>query len=450
MSRKDIPKTFQDAIIVTRYLGFHYIWIDSLCIVQDDNEDWARESAKMSSIYANAVLTIAASAAPDDTYGFLHKRQHIGVQVYPDHHHQTGHVIKARRSIHRDLSQPGPLLKRAWVLQERCLSRRVLFFEKHEITWECRELEDCECGSDLKDAEYKSAEQFKTVVHAGKYAENSIRNTYAFTTNNFRTRTSNTETFAWWRKTVVTKYATLALTHWTDRLPALSGLASTVKKKTMSTYLAGLWSNDLCSGLLWRASTTKSNHTDYLAPSWSWASHIGRVDYDWFPLEHKLVEFLDYQPTLASVDSTGHVHSAKLKLRCPTTKVKVTRVENELQRTTKFEFEKYCLMQDERILSSVYSLDGPLSPISEATLAYVGFSSATTTSEKIRVAGIILTPSPHDPAIYRRIGCWEAQILAPKAIAVFRLKGSWRYLEALESMNGKPVNRIHVTEIVIE
>ena len=98
MSWEDIPKTFQDAITVTRYLGFHYIWIDSLCIVQDDNEDWARESAKMSSIYANAVLTIAASAAADDTYGFLHQRQHVGVQIYPYQIHQTGHVIKVRRS----------------------------------------------------------------------------------------------------------------------------------------------------------------------------------------------------------------------------------------------------------------------------------------------------------------------------------------------------------------
>ena len=71
MRWEDIPKTFQDAIIVTHFLGFQYLWIDSLCIIQDDLNDWAEESAKMSTIYADATLTIAASAAPDDTHGFL-------------------------------------------------------------------------------------------------------------------------------------------------------------------------------------------------------------------------------------------------------------------------------------------------------------------------------------------------------------------------------------------
>ena len=349
----------------------------------------------MSSIYANAVLTIAASATPDDTYGFLHRRTYRSVQVYPYGNQQSDHVFKARISIHRDLSQPGPLLKRAWVLQERCLSRRVLFFEEHEMTWECRKLEDCECGSDLREAKYKPTES-RTIVHAGKYSD-SIRNTHAFTFDGRTAAVPNSETFAWWRKTIVSRYSALALTRWTDRLPALSGLASTVRNKTKDTYLAGIWSADLCSGLLWRIVTWGSINTAYLAPSWSWASHIGQVEYDWFPLQVSLAKLIDYQTILATVDPTGYVHSAKLRLECPTNKLRTTGAE-ALSRPsslvgTGFLFDGYCLMQDEQLCASHFFLDAPCSSISEATFAYVGLDIMTSLgTRKIRVAGIILTP----------------------------------------------------------
>lgn len=69
-----MPKTFIDAIIVTRYLGLRYIWIDSLCICQDDDQDWARESARMCDVYSNAHLVIAANRSPDCTGGCFHTR----------------------------------------------------------------------------------------------------------------------------------------------------------------------------------------------------------------------------------------------------------------------------------------------------------------------------------------------------------------------------------------
>lgn len=58
-----LPNTFQDAIAVTRMLGLRYIWIDSLCIIQNDAQDWEREAAKMALIFESAYLTIAATAA---------------------------------------------------------------------------------------------------------------------------------------------------------------------------------------------------------------------------------------------------------------------------------------------------------------------------------------------------------------------------------------------------
>lgn len=69
-----LPKTLQDAIMVARYLGFRYIWIDCICIVQDDEQDWAREAARMADIYSKSALCIAASRASNCDEGFLHLR----------------------------------------------------------------------------------------------------------------------------------------------------------------------------------------------------------------------------------------------------------------------------------------------------------------------------------------------------------------------------------------
>lgn len=67
----DLPRTFQDAVITTRAIGIQYLWIDSLCIIQDDLGDWRQESSKMAEVYTNAWLTIAASYARDSTEGLF-------------------------------------------------------------------------------------------------------------------------------------------------------------------------------------------------------------------------------------------------------------------------------------------------------------------------------------------------------------------------------------------
>jgi hypothetical protein len=65
----DLPQTFRDAIGVVRALGFQYLWIDCLCIIQQDGEDWQREAPRMREVYANAVVTIA-SCVRDAFVGF--------------------------------------------------------------------------------------------------------------------------------------------------------------------------------------------------------------------------------------------------------------------------------------------------------------------------------------------------------------------------------------------
>lgn len=138
-----LSQTFQDAITWTRRLGIPYIWIDSLCIVQDDLQDWATESTKMGTIYEHAHLTLAATAAPSGTLGFRSPR----TPPQSFHLRDTPHRVSAQLQpshdsfTRRSQADPRlmPLLSRAWVYQERLLSARELVFE-------CQNGYACECG----------------------------------------------------------------------------------------------------------------------------------------------------------------------------------------------------------------------------------------------------------------------------------------------------------------
>lgn len=134
-----LPKTFQDAVILTKNIGLRYLWIDSLCIIQDDIKDWKNEAAKMADVYQNAYCTIAATGSKSDQQGIFIQRSkqdihslwydaaniHIAVTYIEDD-------VAAMKEIHT-----SPLSTRAWTLQERLLSRRTIHFTESRVIWEC-------------------------------------------------------------------------------------------------------------------------------------------------------------------------------------------------------------------------------------------------------------------------------------------------------------------------
>lgn len=132
-----LPATFQDAIAITRNLGVRYLWIDSLCIMQDSPEDWLTEAANMPNIYRNACVTVAAAASNTSKGGLFVDRSWTS-QSKPCQlpiPHGKGHG-----TIHFDVpfdamieEQTNILLTRAWCLQESLLSPRVLLFDKLQL-----------------------------------------------------------------------------------------------------------------------------------------------------------------------------------------------------------------------------------------------------------------------------------------------------------------------------
>jgi hypothetical protein len=136
---ESLPANFRDAIQVTRKLGKEYLWIDSLCILQGDKEDWCREGKKMAFVFKNAYCTIAVSGAEDSHQGFLNRRAQGTSPQYvlvPNSSHGPVYISNVVDDFVGDVEQ-AILNSRAWVLQERVLARRTIHFTKRQTYWEC-------------------------------------------------------------------------------------------------------------------------------------------------------------------------------------------------------------------------------------------------------------------------------------------------------------------------
>lgn len=280
-----LSKTFQDAITLTRQLGVQYIWIDSLCIVQDDRYDWETESASMAAVYQNAYLTIAASLAADGSGGCFSAREITTrfAGFLNDAAESRNHSVYVRESFSHDefstdnagtATLSNPLLGRAWTFQERGLSTRILHFGRAELLWECRTTKDCECGK------YESMASELHIPH--NLSELLERASFVGDVSYY-------VQLQW--QSILRSYSAKKLTVSTDKLPAMSAIASQFNTFAIAEkYLAGLWSCHLPSCLLWKVPKASrltiigtpddNNSIAYSAPTWSWASvHDAAVDY---------------------------------------------------------------------------------------------------------------------------------------------------------------------------
>ena len=315
INTSDLPQTLRDAIWLAHQLGIPYIWIDSLCIVQDDNSDWARESARMCDTYANSALTIAASRAAASSEGFLGDRDdrtYIPVPFQGDG--GSGEALAFEMAprtgayLH-EITHMGdePLTARGWAMQERYLSPRTIHFGQSQIYFECtREFttED-RCARGLRPIVGKEE---MGVWHPESWGD-WIR-------------------VSWYD--AVGLYSSRALSYETDKLPTVAGLAahflSTFSRPgddlgTKGQYLAGLWREDLIRGLRWRThdrAPPGSRPPTYRAPTWSWASMDGKIYHfphsDFSSTDLAVVQ--DVQVDVESLESPfGRVTGGHLLLR---------------------------------------------------------------------------------------------------------------------------------------
>ncbi|KAH7230880.1 heterokaryon incompatibility protein-domain-containing protein [Fusarium tricinctum] len=262
ISVSSLPRTIRDAVLVTQNLRLQFIWVDCLCIHQDNPQDIALQITQMPEIYKNSWITISAARARHNNEGFLHDASLPPISepafrlpfACPDG--KLGSVILSSGLFR------SPIDTRAWTLQEYILSCRVLQFTNAGLHWTCRE----HVGFRQDDA-----------CLALDYLL-PFRDSYSMFQGLYET---NRACRHWMN--IVKEYTKRELTYALDKLPAISGVAQVWAQALSDSYLAGLWLSHLPGALLWRSAQPHrqpQQPAEYLAPTWSWASLIGQVD--WF------------------------------------------------------------------------------------------------------------------------------------------------------------------------
>ena len=304
----EVPQTFWDAFILVKTLGFRYIWIDSLCISQDDCLDMVKEALTMIEVYSNGVCNI--SALTGKTTGIFASRDPSHVSVKMEH---AGYSTRQRPrdTVFRDNSlwsrevDDAPLTRRGWVLQEQLLAQRTLFFSPTQVLWECgqgRRSESCPTLANVfiqapmlgRPASFQPAEHYDGTLRS---TDVGLRN-YVHRASKwslFKPNQKATQldamvkridiSFDLWYM-LVHKYTIRNISFAKDKLLAISGLAKLFARTSSLTWAGGIWKEHMPLTLLWRVYKAETHSSIYCAPSWSWASIEGltllpnREDYD--------------------------------------------------------------------------------------------------------------------------------------------------------------------------
>ncbi|KAJ5928311.1 hypothetical protein N7466_007267 [Penicillium verhagenii] len=328
-----LPPTFRDAIEITRTLSIPYLWIDALCIFQDDEEEKVRHTGKMKELLSSSALTIIAASSEDVYQGFIHPRAHqeilhtIPFRMGPDNFGSMS-INELNAACSEEWNEP--IAKRAWPLQEQILSNRTLVFTTKTMTWKCHD----------------GAQNFGNSLYFPHYLGNGFNdndekeslNLHSLLLNEHEAGNSQDKALSCWLR-IVTEYSLRATSLERDRLNALAGVASHLSffAALGPGYFAGLWQHELARQLTWYTSDWhKSLGEDeslnirrpikYRAPSWSWASLDGGVvHFDCYYDDEDeespdvICEIMDCstKATFPKLNPLGEILSAELTLKGP-------------------------------------------------------------------------------------------------------------------------------------
>ncbi|KAI9159016.1 HET-domain-containing protein [Paramyrothecium foliicola] len=308
----DLPKTFQDAVHVTRKLKCRYLWIDSLCIVQDDAKDWEAEASKMHKYYTQALLTISAADGYDSTSGLFRDRdgsayqacvvEAAGRKLYASTNSMS---VELKRSSLSPSFKRTRLYTRAWVFQEQVLSLRILTYTKDRISWRCQAMVFDErvpfarpiesflreqyssnvltMKGDLRTTDGQIARLQRECIFAQREPASDIGQNTHYSGHNENPNFSAEDEFMIQWGNIVKEYTQRDLTFQKDKLLAIRGIADALSSQVVKSYFAGSWVDTpraMIMSLLWtRAPGSKLSPRLDLAPTWSWASTSSAVSW---------------------------------------------------------------------------------------------------------------------------------------------------------------------------
>jgi hypothetical protein len=272
--------------LICRRLEIRYLWIDSLCIVQDDNDDWRSHSVIMGKIYQNCIFSLAALEARNSSEGCFARREPLSYSPLTIPTNDSLTIIKRTfYPWHEEKFTLTPLLQRGWVIQERCFAAATLYFGKFGIQWECRQVRADERQDDVT-----------LYLASGDIELKKVLDKLRLSPLDFTNASKVYKFYRPWHE-VIAQYSRADLTFKTDKLIAIAGIVEFAQQRTGLTSFAGLWQEFLLKELLWSVPDPLvcSRPEQYRAPSFAWASIDGII-------RHEFYQFHDYSPV------TGRPH----------------------------------------------------------------------------------------------------------------------------------------------
>ncbi|MCJ1379930.1 hypothetical protein MMC17_003033 [Xylographa soralifera] len=400
-----LPQNFSDAALITARLGYTYLWIDSLCILQGSSDDWDKEAATMGNVYSNAVCTIAALAAANSHGGCFVTRNPLAFEpcLLRDGNGRDT-VWAENQRVQRPDSEGDmrpPLHRRAWVVQERALAPRTLYFGSEMVFWECVE----GTASEEKPELQKTASKY-----SGERSDNpSLASSMGLKTTLHTMKElcqsgdwADWECF-WWK--MVKEYTASKLTFDSDKWAAFSGLATVVEQHTRTQLYHGLWKSNLSDELLWKV-LKPGRRVDFDAPSWSWLS----VDASVYDQRYNYNTDFRQAATVFIPPSTersiNNIHQSK-KLSVRGRLLRLTSWVAHMgsgKKEYKFKLQDSCIMH-ERYTDSRWNPD--ITPDDKWELSILQF---VTTKYK-ESYGLVVRPVDASKTSWQRVGyygmCWD-------------------------------------------
>jgi Heterokaryon incompatibility protein (HET) len=410
---ENLPLTFRDAVEATQRMGVRYLWIDSLCIIQDSTEDWLNESTQMCQIYEEALFTITSAHASSAYGGMFVERD--GIRSLPIEialpfqrgKHSVLFLPMARPDKLWDRDQL-PVYSRGWCLQELILSSRTLIFDPDGIRWECL------AGHCTERSLTGGTERHSRPVRT---LQNVINRNNTPTGDMFDLLGDDLSLRSMCWQSIVRDYTSRSLTQYSDKLIALAGVADAMQRRTSNQYLAGLWKDNLYTDLLWAVlhrddaiagQSTVAVHDpppyrmpDSVAPSWSWASVNVRVEYQapasTFPICKTIEACVTGPPNKQSGHVTIQGDIRKLYLLQNSTS-HLTELKN-VARSPKYQYKSqwgsmHTLFESSRTMLAATKPPGHFSRVQ--TL-HVQWEPEEIVDEKTLVTFIAIAQQPHSP-----------------------------------------------------
>ncbi|CAD6449984.1 b5fc90c4-77a7-4a6f-9a96-77317750b6f1 [Sclerotinia trifoliorum] len=259
----ELPLSFQNAIAITKALDCSFLWIDSLCILQGPDGEFGQEADKMQTTFNGAYCVLAACSAQSARDGFLYVRESRSKYLEIN----NVYISPITNDFERDVLHSS-LSRRGWVLQERALARRTIFFTETQIYWECGKGIRCETLATLRNDKI-------AFLGDPNFPDYTIRPT--------STVGEQIDLFIHLFQT----YTKLEFSYPEDRPVAIDGLMErlTVAFKTRS--LAGLFETFWGRCLLWRRAENvellrkipHGTHSRRVPPTWSWMAFDGAISF---------------------------------------------------------------------------------------------------------------------------------------------------------------------------